>query len=85
MVLDQAHKNIRKCDFYKAEETAWHRNWKNQYPESYQERVIIDMQTGEKHRADVLIPDNLVIEFQYSPIMKKKGMQEKKYIKTWCG
>ena len=34
-----AHKNIRNCDLYKGEETAWHRNWKNQYPESFQERI----------------------------------------------
>jgi len=77
-----AHKNIRNCDLYKGEETAWHRNWKNQYPESFQERIVIDTQTGQKHRADILTPDNLVIEFQYSPITSKEKESRERIYKT---
>ena len=49
-------------------ETDWHLGWKNKFPEEWQERILKDTTTGEKHIADVLTDKNLVVEFQHSPI-----------------
>lgn len=63
-----AHKSRRNCDPWWENETEWHRNWKNRYPESWQETVFKDANTGEKHIADVCTKDGLVLEFQHSHI-----------------
>ena len=47
--------------------TAWHYEWQKQFPLNSQEKVFtID---GKTHRADVFI-NNIVIEFQHSPISR---------------
>jgi len=56
-----AHKTNKDCDNWGEGESAWHLNWKNNFPEDCQEIII-----GE-HRADIKIK-NIVIEFQNSPI-----------------
>ena len=59
-----AHK--KKCDDHWWEnETEWHRNWKNQLPEEWQEIIPRD-ESGEKHIADVKTSEDWVIEFQHS-------------------
>jgi len=63
-----AHKGKRSCDVWWENETEWHREWKNRFPESWQETVLKDESTGEKHIADVRTEDGFVIEFQYSHI-----------------
>lgn len=63
-----AHKGKRSCDAWWENETEWHREWKNRFPESWQETVLRDASTGEKHIADVRTGDGFVIEFQYSHI-----------------
>lgn len=63
-----AHKGKRSCDPWWENETEWHREWKNRFPEPWQEIVLEDEQTGEKHIADVRTDDGFVIEFQYSAI-----------------
>lgn len=61
-----AHKN--KCtDHWWENETDWHRDWKNQFPEEWQEVVHFD-DSGEKHIADIKTPENWVVEFQHSAI-----------------
>jgi competence CoiA-like predicted nuclease len=63
------HKTIQECDTWYEPETEWHRNWKNYFPESFQEVVKYDSKTGEKHIADIFNPLRaLTIEFQHSPI-----------------
>ena len=49
-------------------ETLWHRQWKSEFPDEWQEVVHHDEKTGEKHVADVKLPTNLVLEFQHSSI-----------------
>ena len=49
-------------------ETDWHWGWKNNFPEDWQECLLRDASTGERHIADVLTDKNLVVEFQHSPI-----------------
>jgi hypothetical protein len=59
-----AHK--KKCDDHWWEnETEWHRNWKNQFPNEWQEIVHFD-DSGEKHIADVKTSEGWAIEFQHS-------------------
>jgi len=61
-----AHK--KKCsDHWWENETEWHRNWKNKFPNEWQEVIHRD-ESGEKHIADVKTPDDWVIEFQHSAI-----------------
>lgn len=48
-----AHKAIRNCDPWWENETEWHRQWKSNFPDKWQEVIIHDEQTSEKHIADV--------------------------------
>jgi hypothetical protein len=60
-----AHKGARVCDPWWEPETDWHRAWKNQFPNDWQEIVQHDT-AGERHIADVRTPQGLVVEFQHS-------------------
>ena len=62
-------KHISKfhCDPWWENETKWHRDWKNHFPEECQE-VVQKADDGEKHVADVKTKDGWVIEFQHSLI-----------------
>jgi len=62
-----AHKGHRTCDTWWENETEWHRAWKGQFPESWQE-IIHKADNGEKHIADVKTDQGWVIEFQHSYI-----------------
>ena len=63
-----AHKKGSSCDPWWENETEWHRSWKNNYPEGWQEFPLSDNQTGEKHIADIRTGHELVIELQHSHI-----------------
>lgn len=60
-----AHMGRRNCDPWWENETAWHREWKNLFPEDCREisHVAPD---GEIHRADIKTPTGIVIEIQHS-------------------
>lgn len=60
-----AHKGRRACDPWWENETEWHRAWKGQFPESWQE-IVHQADSGEKHIADVKTGHGWVIEFQHS-------------------
>lgn len=62
-----AHKSKLECDPWWENETEWHRAWKKQFPESWQE-IVQRADSGELHRADVKTDKNWVLEFQYSAI-----------------
>lgn len=75
-----AHKASRNCDPWWEPETDWHRTWKNNYPIEWQEVILSDEITGEKHIADIRTAHSLVIEFQHSPIdPKERDTREKFY------
>ena len=58
-----AHDHARDCDpWYDTGAHDWHLAWQRQNPADWCERVI------GKHRADLLTPDGLVVEFQHSPL-----------------
>ncbi|MCY4584007.1 MAG: competence protein CoiA family protein [Chloroflexi bacterium] len=63
-----AHKSRVNCDAWWENESEWHRNWKIQFPEEWQEVSHLDPVTGERHIADVKTDSGLVVEFQRSPI-----------------
>ena len=60
------HIEIQNCDSWNEGETEWHREWKNEFPDDWQE-VIIE-KDYEKHIADIRPPNNLVLELQNSSI-----------------
>lgn len=62
-----AHKGRRNCDPWWENETEWHRAWKSQFPDHWQE-IVHRADDGEKHIADVKTDQGWVIEFQHSPI-----------------
>lgn len=77
-----AHRSIISCDSWWEPETEWHRNWKNNYPTEWQEIVLFDEQTGEKHIADVRTNHNLVMEFQHSAIKPEERISREKFYKN---
>ena len=76
-----AHKGTRTCDSWWEPETEWHRTWKNNFDLTMQEVIKIDPISGERHIADIYLPHNdLVIEFQHSPIdIEEINAREKFY------
>ena len=77
-----AHKGSRCTDTWKENETPWHRYWKSIFPEEWREIVRIDEVTGERHRADIYVPNkDLYIEFQYSPISVEELQSREKFYK----
>jgi competence protein CoiA len=70
-----AHKGIRSCDPWWENETEWHREWKGNFSTDWQEIILNDELTNEKHIADIRTPKGFVIEFQHSyidPIERNK-------------
>ena len=64
--------HMKKCDDHWWEnETEWHRNWKNEFPDEWQEIIHYD-ESGERHIADVKTSEDWVIEFQHSAISKEE-------------
>ena len=76
-----AHKNGRNCDEWGENETPWHRDWKNKFPEQWQEKTKTDEETGEAHRADVETDEGWVIELQHSYISPIEKRSRNKFYK----
>lgn len=66
-----AHKSTKHCDHWWEPEKEWHRQWKNQFPNEWQEVGRRD-DNGELHIADVLTPQGLALEFQHSAISREE-------------
>lgn len=62
-----AHASRSDCDPWWENETQWHRDWKNLFPEECREQTRI-APDGEIHRADIVTPTGIVIEIQRSPM-----------------
>lgn len=71
------HINKVDCDLWKEGETDWHRAWKKKFPFEWQETIII--KKGEKHIADILTEEGLVIEFQNSSITPSTIAEREKF------
>ena len=60
-----AHKGRSNCDPWWENETDWHREWKSYFPENCRE-IHHQAEDGEIHRADVMTPTGIYVEFQHS-------------------
>jgi hypothetical protein len=60
-----AHQGSRRCDPWWENETEWHRKWKAEFPDAWQE-IVHHADDGTKHIADVKTDRGWVIEFQHS-------------------
>jgi competence CoiA-like predicted nuclease len=67
-----AHKTKNDCSSWWKPMTEWHKSWQEQFPKKYREVVHKDPETGEKHIADIKTDDDVIIEFQHSPISIKE-------------
>lgn len=76
-----AHKGIRNCDPWWENETEWHREWKGNFSNDWQEVILTDETTGEKHIADIRSSHGLVIEFQHSHIDPLERTKREKFYK----
>lgn len=79
-----AHESLADCDDWYEPMTQWHLDWQQQFPENWREIIIRDryFSTGTIHRADIQLPNGVVIEFQNSPIspqeiLKREGFYRK--------
>jgi competence protein CoiA len=75
-----AHKGNRNCDPWWENETDWHRYWKGQFPDDWQEVIHRD-DKGEKHIADVKTDRDWVIEFQHSYIKPEERHSRESFYK----
>jgi len=75
-----AHKSKLECDPWWENETEWHRKWKGNFPESWQE-VVHRAENGEFHRADVKTDKSWVLEFQYSSIAPEERTSRNDFYK----
>ncbi len=76
-----AHKSLNDCDKWWENETNWHLAWKDKFPKEYQEIVMNNDITKEKHIADVHLPNGLTIEFQHSSITPQERLSREKFYK----
>jgi len=76
------HPNNSDCDSWNEPITKWHIDWQNNFPEECQEISLVDKETGELHRADVKLYNNLVIEIQNSPIKPDEIEQREDFYGT---
>jgi hypothetical protein len=76
-----AHRTNKTCDNWWETETEWHRSWKSNFPADWQEVILTDEQTREKHIADVRTSHGLVIEFQHSHIDQQERASREKFYK----
>ncbi len=58
------------CDGWHYDMSEWHRGWQNCFPTECQEVVV--EKDGIKHRADVLLNNKTVVEFQHSQISREE-------------
>lgn len=61
------HESRRHCDQWWESETEWHRAWKNEFRDEWQE-IRHTAPDGQVHIADVRTPAGWVLEFQHSAI-----------------
>ena len=66
-IKNWAHVRNCECDSWHEPEGSWHRDWKSQFPESWQE-IVHHAPSGERHIADIKTVRGYVIEFQHSPL-----------------
>ncbi len=82
-----AHKKGIECDSFGEPETKWHLEWKDNFPKECQEVKITKKEESKYfgkdeikiHRADIQTKENLIIEFQNSPISSEKIQEREEF------
>lgn len=73
MVWHWAHVSIFDCDSWSEGETAWHMNWKRQFPQECREISV------GSHRADVLVKGKTIYEFQSKSLPTPDMLERERY------
>lgn len=76
-----AHHKIRNCDPWWENETPWHREWKNLYPENCREISHTDT-NGEIHRAAIRTPTGIYIEIHHSSMTDTERLSRELFYKN---
>jgi len=76
-----AHERTKNCDPWWENETPWHREWKQLYPEACRE-IVHRAEDGEIHRADVRTQSGIYIEFQHSAISDAERMSRENFYRN---
>lgn len=76
-----AHEGRRDCDPWWENETNWHREWKNMFPEVCRE-VSHTAPNGEIHRADIKTPTGIYIEVQHSSMTDAERVSRESFYKN---
>ena len=81
-----SHLNKSDCDtdFKTPDMSEWHRMRQSLFQVQDQEVTVCNRMTGEKHRADVLVHNKYVIEFQHSKISTEEFDRRNEFY-TRCG
>ena len=77
-----SHRPNEACNRWWEPETEWHRSWKDNFPIEWQEIIMQDEQTGEKHIADIRSSHNFVVEFQHSHIDPQERVAREQFYKN---
>ncbi len=76
-----AHASRRNCDPWWENETEWHREWKNLFPEACRE-ISHTAPDGEIHRADIRTPTDIYIEVQHSAMTDAERISREAFYKN---
>lgn len=76
-----AHAGRRNCDPWWENETDWHRDWKNLFPEACRE-ISHTAPDGEIHRADIRTPTGIYIEVQHSAMTDAERISREAFYKN---
>lgn len=74
-----AHAGRRNCDPCWENETEWHREWKNLFPEACRE-ISHTAPDGEIHRADIMTATGIYIEVQHSAMTDAERISREAFI-----
>jgi competence protein CoiA len=77
-----AHKSKLECDPWWENETEWHREWKEKFPDHFREVVHLCEISGEKHRADIKSDSGIILEIQNSPISLEELRSRENFYKN---
>lgn len=76
-----AHAGRRNCDPWWENETEWHREWKNLFPEACRE-ISHTAPDGEIHRADIMTATGIYIEVQHSAMTDAERISRETFYKN---
>ena len=78
-----SHLADSKC-VYKGNKGEWHIAWQNEFPDDWQEVLLINTENNERNLADVRTPNGLILEFQHSHIKDEEKTARELFYKSMC-